>query len=181
MQPITGLKGSIEIKVAQAQAALRAFAILAHAGLRHPDAGDVEALREAAEICGQLRLEYPNKTMEQCAVRGMAVDCAEAILARSAECRCESVVVPREPTEAMCKAGAPHCRNNSFTAMMVYEAMLAASPTPPSIGVTLPTVDEMGRAMWAVDDPNSPYEAHYYHPMARAILQLIERKTGRKG
>jgi len=63
-------------------------------------------------------------------------------------------------------------------------AWLAASPTPPSIGVTLPSeelVDEMGRAMWAVDDPNSPYEAHYYHPMARAILQLIERKTGRKG
>jgi hypothetical protein len=34
------------------------------------------------------------------------------------------VRVPVEPTEEMCKAGAPHCGNNSFTAMMVYKAML---------------------------------------------------------
>jgi len=39
----------------------------------------------------------------------------------------DGVVVPAEPTEAMCKAGAPHCRSNSFTAMMVYKAMLAAA------------------------------------------------------
>lgn len=43
------------------------------------------------------------------------------------------VLVPIEPTEAMCRKGAAHThRDNSFTAMMVYQAMLAAAPQAPT-------------------------------------------------
>lgn len=37
-------------------------------------------------------------------------------------------LVPTDPDQTMCDAGAPHCLQNNFTSMMVYKAMLEASP-----------------------------------------------------
>lgn len=59
-------------------------------------------------------------------------------------------LVPIEPTEAMCRKGAAHThRNNSFTAMMVYQAMLAAAPQ-------VPTDDERVRELpaYGIIDPD---------------------------
>jgi len=46
-------------------------------------------------------------------------------------------LAPVEPTEDMCNKGAVHCKGNSFTAMMVYKAMLEDAPSAESITIPI--------------------------------------------